>query len=132
MRFAIKLAVAMSILGPGAALAAESLPLPLLQKLSRGQWMITPNDGTPARRICLGDPLQLVKLRHVASANCDLLDTESAPDRLVVHFTCRGAGYGRTTIRRETETLLQIESEGVAAGQPFQFRAEARRTGACR
>ncbi len=57
---------------------------------------------------------------------------EDAPGRVTVQYTCRGNGYGRTSIRRESETLVQIEGQGVAGGAPFQFRAEARRTGACR
>ena len=47
-------------------------------------------------------------------------------------YTCRGDGYGRTHIRRETATLAQIDGQGIAGGKPFQFAAEARRVGSCR
>ena len=43
----------------------------------------------------------------------------------------RGDGYGRTHIRKETNALVQIDSQGIAGGKPFQFTAEARQTGRC-
>ena len=43
-----------------------------------------------------------------------------------------GNGYGRTNLRREISRLVQIESQGIVDGLPFQFAAEARRVGACR
>jgi hypothetical protein len=50
---------------------------------------------------------------------------------VVVQYTCRGKGYGRTHIRRETGRLVQIDSQGIAGGLPFEFSAEARRVGDC-
>jgi hypothetical protein len=48
-----------------------------------------------------------------------------------VQYTCRGRGYGRTHIRRETSRLVQIDTQGIADGRPFAFAAEARRVGDC-
>lgn len=136
MRSGIKLGLAIGALGTGAAFAAQTSAqepaLAMLAKLQRGQWLVTSSDGGTQQRICLGDPLQLVKLRHAGSPNCSRFVVEDAPGRVTVQYTCRGNGYGRTSIRRETDKLLQIESQGIAGGAPFQFRAEARRTGACR
>ena len=50
---------------------------------------------------------------------------------VIVQYTCRGKGYGRTHIRRETSRLVQIDSQGIAGGLPFEFSAEARRVGDC-
>ena len=50
---------------------------------------------------------------------------------VTVQYTCRGNGYGRTHIRKETGTLVQIDSQGISGGKPFQFTAEARQTGRC-
>ena len=83
------------------------------------------------RSICLGDVAQLVQLRH-ASSQCSRFVVEHAANKVTVQYTCRGNGYGRTSIRKETNTLVQIESQGIAGGLPFQFKAEARRTGACK
>lgn len=132
MRVVSKIALVFGALGLGGALAAQGSPLAMLAKLQRGQWTVTANDGSPTRNICLGEPLQLVKLRHAGVANCSRFVVEDEPGKVTVQYTCRGNGYGRTSIRRETDTLVQIESQGIAGERPFQFRAEARRTGACR
>ena len=132
MRREVKLPLVLGALGAGGALVAQAPSLGMLAQLQRGQWVVTTDDGAPPRNICLGDPLQLVKLRHAGAAGCSRFIVEDEPGRVTIQYTCRGSGYGRTSIRRETSTLLQIESQGVAAERPFQFRAEARRTGACR
>lgn len=132
MRGVFKLALLVGTLGVGGALAAQGSVPAMLAKLQRGQWTVTPDDGGPVRRICLGDSMQFVQLRHGSSPTCSRFVVEDEPGRVTVQYTCRRNGYGRTTIRRETETLVQIESQGVAGGRPFDFSAEARRTGACR
>ena len=43
----------------------------------------------------------------------------------------RGRGYGRTSIRLETDRLVQIRTQGIADGLPFEYSAEARRVGDC-
>lgn len=131
MRQIPKLVFIALIAGAGSALAAQGDALAMLAKLPRGQWMVSSSDGGPSRSICLGDVSQLVQLRHAGSA-CSRYVVEDAPGKVTVQYTCKGNGYGRTSIRKETSTLLQIESQGIEGGLPFQFRAEARRTGACK
>lgn len=131
MRRVVKSLVGVAVLGAGSALAAQGDALALLTKLPRGQWTVASRDGGPSRTICLGDPAQLVQLKHGAST-CSRFVVEDAADKVTVQYTCRGNGYGRTSIRKETNALLQIESQGIEGGLPFQFKAEARRTGACR
>ncbi len=114
---------------PLAAAAGDSMGL--LTHLQPGQWSVSSRDGGPSRTICLGDPIQLVQLRHAGSA-CSRYVVEDAADKVTVQYTCKGNGYGRTSVRRETASLVQIESQGVEGGLPFQFRSEARRTGACK
>lgn len=119
----------------GAAIAASAwgaraAPPGLLAQLQPGRWVVTSSEG-PTRALCLGDPSQLVRLAHPGSG-CHTTAVEEAAGRVTVQYVCRGEGYGRTTIRRETAALVQIESQGVARGAPFQFAAEGRRTGACR
>jgi hypothetical protein len=50
---------------------------------------------------------------------------------VTVHYTCPGAGHGRTTIRKETNRLVQIDTQGIAGGMPFSRTFEARRGGVC-
>lgn len=113
---------------PLAAAAADSFGF--LARLQAGQWAISSRDGGPSRTICLGDPVQLVQLRHAGSV-CSRYVVEDSAERVTIQYTCKGNGYGRTSIRKETNALIQIESQGIEGGLPFQFRAEARRTGAC-
>jgi hypothetical protein len=50
---------------------------------------------------------------------------------MTVQYTCKGSGFGRTQLRRETAQLVQIETQGVADGLPFDFSAEGRWAGEC-
>ncbi|MGB3795217.1 MAG: hypothetical protein WA957_02830 [Alteraurantiacibacter sp.] len=50
---------------------------------------------------------------------------------VTVQYTCRGNGYGRTTIRRESRDVVQIRSQGIHGGAPFSIEGEARRVGSC-
>jgi len=131
MRRVISTLLGLGLLGAGSAVAAQGDALAMLAKLQRGQWSVVSRDGGPSRTVCLGDSAQLVQLRH-AGSSCSRYVVEDAADKVTVQYTCKGNGYGRTSIRKETNTLVQIESQGIESGLPFQFKAEARRTGACR
>jgi hypothetical protein len=109
---------------------AQSDSLAMLRSLTKGEWTVTFRDGTPTRKICLRNGLELIQLRH-PQANCRRFVVEDDVARVTVQYTCRGNGYGRTAVRRETGSLVQIESQGIASGGPFQFGAEARKTGTC-
>lgn len=109
---------------------AQSPGLSLISGLQKGEWTITFRDGRPSRRLCLRDGADLVQLQH-AGENCSRFVIEDNPTEVTVQYTCRGNGYGRTTIRRETGALIQIESQGIANGQPFELSAEGRRTASC-
>ena len=126
-----KTCLALVALGGGSALAAQGDAVGMLAKLQRGNWTVTSHDGGRSRNVCIGDPAQLVQLQHTGSA-CSRYVVEDASDKVTVQYTCRRNGYGRTSIRRETAGLVQIESQGIAGRLPFQFKAEARRTGPCK
>jgi hypothetical protein len=131
MRRFVVFAALLGALSTGAALSAQGNALAMLSGLHKGQWAVTSRDGEPPRTVCLGDAAQLIQLRHLRSS-CSRYVVEDAPDKVTVQYTCKGNGYGRTSIRKETNALVQIESQGIEGGLPFQFKAEARRTGACR
>ncbi len=118
----------------GAALApaaAQAPSLAMLDGLSPGQWQLRYRDGSPPRTICMKSGRELIQLRHPRN-NCSRYVVEDGASEVTVQYTCKGSNYGRTSIRRETGSLAQVESQGIAGGLPFQFSAEARRTGACR
>lgn len=131
-RLQIAIALAVCVLAAPFALPAiaQSGDLPMLGQLATGEWTIRFRDGSPSRRICVRSGAELIQLRHRGSA-CSRFVVESGAERVTVQYTCPGDGYGRTNIRRETNSLVQIESQGIAGGLPFQVSAEARRTGGC-
>ena len=124
-------ACGVAVAAPVAApLFAQSNGIAILDQLAKGEWTVRYRDGSPTRKICLRSGEQLIKLRHRGSG-CSRFVIEESANRVTVQYTCPGNGYGRTNIRRESSTLVQIESQGIASKQPFQFGAEARRTGSC-
>jgi hypothetical protein len=106
---------------PG-ALAVEHAVAP-------GSWNIQFDDGT-SRRMCLQDIEPLVQLSHPGPV-CGRFVITDAADRATVHYTCPGAGWGRTSLLVETPRLVRINSQGIAGRMPFAFDAEARRVGEC-
>lgn len=119
-----------ALLAFGIPAAAQTDGLAMLSGLAKGEWTLKYRDGSPDRKICVRSGMELIKLRHSAP-NCSRFVVEDGASKVTVQYTCPGNGYGRTNIRRETGALVQIESQGIASGQPFQFNAEARRTGSC-
>ena len=120
----------------GAPLAAIAAPvfaqasLAMLDTLDHGAWEVRFRDGSGARKVCVRTGRELIQLRHPDSA-CNRFVVDDATSEVTVQYTCRGNGYGRTHVRKESSSLVQIDSQGIAGGKPFQFTAEARRTGSC-
>lgn len=97
-----------------------------------GEWRLRALDGSaPAEMLCVADPSVLIQLRH-PHASCTRFVIESEPGLATVHYTCPRAGYGRTTIKVETSGLIRIDSQGIAANEPFETALEGRRIGECR
>ena len=128
----IGIAAALGMIASAMALpaAAQSDGLAMLGGLTKGEWTIKHRDGSVDQKICVRTGQELIQLRHTESG-CSRFIVEDAANRVTVQYTCPGNGYGRTNIRKETGALVQIESQGIASGLPFQFAAEARRTGSC-
>lgn len=111
---------------------AQVRPLSVLAQIEEGEWELRTRDEPQVpQHICLRDGRRLIQLRH-AGLRCERMVVEDTPEQITVQYTCPGHGYGRTQIRRESESLVQIDSQGIAEGLPFAFAAEARRLGSCR
>jgi hypothetical protein len=122
------LAAMLALAGP--AMGAGS-SLSMLDQLSPGRWEVRYREaGVPPQRLCLSSGQGLIQLRHPGAA-CERFVVEDGPGHVVVQYTCKGRGYGRTHIRKESAQLAQISSQGIAGGLPFEFTAEARRVGDC-
>lgn len=109
---------------------AQGNGLTMLGTLAKGEWTIKQRGAAPARKICVQSGAELIQIMH-REAGCNQFVVEEGAGRVTVQYTCRGNGYGRTSIRRETASLVQIESQGIHEEMPFQLAAEARRTGSC-
>lgn len=130
-----RLRYAMISAGMLAAFAAPAIgqrpALAMLGQLEPGRWELRSREsGVAVERICLPNTQRIIQLRHPA-ANCDRLIVDDDATHVTVQYTCRGRGYGRTHIRRETNRLVQIDTQGIADGLPFAYAAEARRVGDC-
>ena len=104
--------------------------LAMLDQLEAGRWELRDRDGAAPQQICVPNGRRLIQLRHPGLA-CDSFVVTDGPGEVVVQYTCKGRGYGRTQIRRETNRLVQVQSQGIVDGLPFEFSAEARRVGEC-
>jgi len=122
--FAVLAGFSVPALGGGQSMA-------MLDQLDSGKWELRVRDpGMPMQQMCVSSGRRFIQLRHPADT-CERFVVQDGASDVTVQYTCKGRGYGRTHIRRETSRLVQIESQGIADGLPFQFSAEARRVGDC-
>lgn len=122
--------VALAVGLVAATAPARAPTLIALDSVQRGQFSMRPIGGGPARSLCVSDPRVLLQLRH-SGVQCSRFVIEDTPLTTTIHYTCPGAGHGRTTIKVETPRLLKLDTQGIAQNAPFAFEYELRRTGAC-
>ncbi len=113
-----------------APVEAQAPELAMLGGLTKGAWNLRIRGDGTERRVCVRDGREFIQLRHTQSG-CSRFVVRDGADEVVVQYTCPGNGYGRTSIRREGNALVQISSQGILGGTPFSFSAEARHIGSC-
>lgn len=111
-------------------IAAEVAELAMLDTLQPGMWEIRQRADGVRRNICVRNGRDLIQLQH-RQAGCTRFVVQDDAQEVTVQYTCRGDGYGRTTIRREGSALVQLQTQGSQGGAPFALAGEARRTGPC-
>lgn len=112
-------------------LIAERPSLAMLDQLQPGQWEVRDRDLAGGRtRLCIENGRRLIQIRHMREA-CRTFTVQDTAEAVTVHYACPGNGYGQTSVRFESAQLVQLETQGVAQGLPFNMRAEVRRIGAC-
>ncbi|BBB12021.1 hypothetical protein [Sphingopyxis sp. FD7] len=122
--------MALGLAGAG-AVPAQAPSLAMLDRLEKGSWQLRERGSNGVvQTMCLGDARRMIQIYH-PRGTCSRYVIEDTPDAVTVHYTCPGAGHGRTTIRSETNRLVQIDTQGIAEGKPFSQAIEARRTGGC-
>jgi hypothetical protein len=123
--------IAVLALGGFAVAASGQRPaLGMLDQLEPGRWELRLRDAPGVERLCMHDGRRLIQLRH-PQEQCERFIVNDDPDDVTIQYTCRGRGYGRTHIRRESGRIVHIETQGIAEGLPFNYAAEARRVGDC-
>lgn len=116
----------------GASAEGQKRPLEMLDLLTPGSWELREHGtGTSNVNLCVRSGRQLIQFRH-SGQPCKSVVVQDTPDEVVVQYICAGKGYGRTHIRRETNALIQLDTQGIVDGQPFDYAGEGRRTGLCR
>ena len=114
-----------------APVAAQGPELGMLDGLRAGSWDLKlRGEAGPSSKVCLRTGRELIQLRH-RQAGCNRIVVDDLPGEVTVHYSCPGNGYGQTTIRKESATVVQISSQGVAGKAPFNFHAEGRYAGGC-
>ncbi len=127
MRLAVLVAAMTAAAWPAAAQAPE---LAMLDSLKRGGWEFRVRSDGSEQRLCVQTGREFIQLRH-RQRGCSSFVVQDDANEVTVQYTCRGDGYGRTTIRREGTGLVQISSQGIQGGTPFSIQGEARHTGGC-
>ncbi len=120
-------AAAVVALAPASAQAPE---LAMLNSLQRGAWELRLRPDGDTQRICVRTGREFIQIRH-RQPNCDRFVVQDERNEVTVQYTCRGNGYGRTTIRSEGRDVVQVRSQGIHGGAPFSLEGEARRVGSC-
>lgn len=115
----------------GASGSAQGSGLAMLDRLKPGLWEILPRGATSATaQVCMDNGRKLIQIRH-SRENCRRFIIEDTPGAVTVQYTCPINGYGHTKVRFENPSLVQVETQGIDKGLPFNFSAEARRIGSC-
>ena len=123
--------MALGLAGAATAVPAQAPSLAMLDRLEKGSWQLRERGkDAVVQTVCVGDARRMIQVYH-PGATCSRYVIEDTPNSVTVHYTCPGAGHGRTTIRSETNRLVQIDTQGIAEGRPFSQAIEARRTGDC-
>ncbi len=131
LTFFCALGASIATMGSAGAAPADPAVPAALATLQPGQWALRSRDGTaPAKSLCLGDPRVLLQIRH-GNAACNKYLIANNPSETIVHYSCPGNGYGRTSVRVETPRVIQIESQGIESNSPFDWAYEGRRVGVC-
>lgn len=131
----VRIAAFGAALCAGAILPAQAARAPALAALGiveKGAWELHEVGNRRAPRLCLPDVSDLLQIRHRSGAGCSRFVIANEPRTATVHYTCPGAGHGRTTLTVETPRVMRVETQGIARNAPFDLQYEARRTPACR
>ncbi|MFC3557786.1 DUF3617 domain-containing protein [Sphingomonas qilianensis] len=113
----------------GAASAAQAPRVAALDALQPGRWVLKEKDGT-SRSLCIADPRNVMQIQH-GTAQCSRFVIANDPRSATVHYTCPGAGHGRSMIHVEGRTQFSLRTQGILEGAPFETEYEGHHVGFC-
>lgn len=110
---------------------AKAPPVTVVAQFPVGQWQLREVSSTePPKAMCIADADILIQLKH-PGAQCSRFVIEDSVRTATIHYTCPGAGNGRTTIKLESRKAFHLDTQGVADGSPFDTAYNATRLGDC-
>ena len=112
-----------------AAVAAAAAPSPFA-RVQGGLWEITRNNDRPATKLCVADAAALAQIEH-QDAKCERSTVRESATSATIHYTCSGGGFGQSSVTVVTDRSLRVETQGIAANEPFKYVFQARRLGNC-
>ncbi len=115
----------------GLLLLAAARPPGAIALASPGLWELTglPNAGGAARQ-CLANTAALARLEH-RDAKCAETVISQTDSTMLIDYKCANGGYGQTKVTVLTPRSLRIETQGISANLPFNYKIQARRVGDC-
>ena len=115
----------------GLLLLAAAGPQGGIVLASPGMWELSglPNAGGAGRQ-CLADTSALARLEH-RNERCTETVLSRTPTTMLIDYRCTNGGYGQTKVTVLTPRSLRIETQGISAGLPFNYKIQARRIGDC-
>lgn len=111
------------------ALAAAQRPASLAN-IEGGLWEVDPFGPGASAKLCIADPMTFASYEH-RGKTCTRVVISDGPNGAVIHYTCPGGGFGRSTVKALTPRSLRVETQGIAGNAPFQYVFQARRVGDC-
>ncbi|HUG45215.1 MAG TPA: DUF3617 family protein [Sphingomicrobium sp.] len=112
-----------------AALLGGAAPLSIFSQAKPGLWEIARSGSEPAR-LCLANLETLPQIEH-RKAGCPRTVIRDSQSEALVHYTCRGGDFGQTRMTLLTPRSFRVQTQGISAGEPFNYTFQARRVGTC-
>jgi len=136
MVLAVRTGIVLSLLGaaqawpaPAEAPHTSSTSLAAVNRLEPGLWKLDIKGQAPEVE-CFTDMISLIQVEH-EQPGCSLFVIANKPKSATAHYSCQGAGWGRTTIKMASPVSATIHTQGISHNQPFAYEVEAHRVGAC-
>lgn len=117
------------VAGNGGAAQRHPAAPSAIAGIELGEWSLRAPDGAQ-RRLCIADRWAVLQIMH-GNTQCEHFVMENTPRATTIRYTCPNHGHGRTRITVDTPRVIDIDTQGVADGQPFSEQFEGRRIGNC-